>query len=840
MGQPQNPGDRTGAVPVTFIAATLICAAVAGWQLSRNAYRSSLADHPDEAAHFVSSLCVLDYLRTGLGTSPVKFAESYYAHYPKVAIGHWPPMFFFVQAAWYGITGESVSHAILLAGMIAALAAWTLFLRLRRLYGSLVASLAAVMFLWLPLVRAGELMVMADLLASLFSLLAVLAVCDACLTEQHRYWLLAGLWSALAVVTKESALTLMLIVPATVISVRGKSLRAAKGSKFAVVGTAATVSLLLLLYAGRRFFLIRSGSWISTSPSRQAMEVLTWFAAGASVVMFLLVAVAIASMAKADATRGNERRAHTVTALIWLIGALVSQVFIRDAFEPRYLLPAYVAATMLAAEGLFVLQGLLARNMKRPAIATLGVVSLTGLCVLTTPALKMHQRTGYGEVAAAVPHDSDGQVVLVSSDADGEGAMVAQLLLADPGRADVVLRGTKALATSNWMGRAYKLTVQSPESVMELLNSVPVHFVVLDMNGFIQEDTRPHHRLLEEAIRDNGAQFRLAGDLPLYFDGHRRDHAVQIYENLNARGRRAHTIHVNMRDSLRRDLDVELTPAIQRMPTPARRTATGAARSIAATSFSIAPHSDRVPARGGAGRIYITAPSASSWSLHDVPGWIHVDHSAGEGDGIVAYEVAENRTNRWRSATLAVADSAYAISQPRSAITYVPFAEDFADPLAAPEAPDWNSTVDPPSQWMLNDLSGQGASLQLTGDVADGTRLLVLDKPGRETESWKTRIMLSRIAIPRDKQYRVTIRLKAEISAPVWLTLQPGDSPAKGCGFSEELPVTTIWSSFEADYQPKGDCPETENRLLLEAGKITGRMWIANLRFTALPQPGVH
>ncbi len=832
----RNPGWSA------IIAAALICATVGSLQISRSAYRSSLADHPDEAAHFVSGLCVLDYLRTGLGTNPIKFAESYYAHYPKVAIGHWPPMFFLIQAVWYGLAGESVFNAILLAGLVAALTGWILFLRLNRLYGSVLAFLATVMFLSLPLVRASESMLMADMVATLFTLLAVLAVCDACICEQRRYWLLAGLWSALAVLTKESALLLLLVIPAAVTCLCGKALRSAK-RRVALVGSAITVSLLLLLYAARRLFLIPGGQWLSASPATQGMALFTSFAAGASPVLFLILAAAIVNVAKPEASRSNDRRVHTITALIWLTSALVSQVFIRNAFEPRYLLTAYVAATLLAAEGLFVIQGVLARNIKRPAIAAVGTVSLTGLCVFSTPPLMMHHRTGYEEIAAAVPRDAERQVVLVSADSPGEGAMVAQLLLQDAERAGVVLRGTKALSTSDWMGRDYKLLTQSAESVIELLNSVPVHFIVVDMNGFIQEDTRAHHRLLEEGIRNHPAQFQLIGDLPLYLDGHRRDHAVQIYENLKARGRRAQTIHINMASSLGRDLDVQLSPfqlppLITGRPKSVTRVTAGPTRIEAATSFSIAPQSDRVPARGGAGRIYVTAPPARSWSFHDVPDWIHINTGAGKGDGIIAYEVVENRTNHLRSARLVVADSVFAVTQPRSVITYVPFSEDFTEPIRAKVAldpPDWNATVDPPSQWVLSDQSGQGATMLATGEAADGTRSLMIDKPGRETEPWKTRVTLSHIEIPRKTQYRVAVRLKVERAAPVWLMLQPETPSNKGCGVSEALPVTTIWSGFEVTFRAEGNCLGTGNRLVLQTGKVVGRLWIANLQFTESP-----
>ena len=28
------------------------------------------------------------------------FAENYYLHYPEVAMGHWPPGFYLLQAVW--------------------------------------------------------------------------------------------------------------------------------------------------------------------------------------------------------------------------------------------------------------------------------------------------------------------------------------------------------------------------------------------------------------------------------------------------------------------------------------------------------------------------------------------------------------------------------------------------------------------------------------------------------------------------------------------------------------------------------------------------------------------
>jgi hypothetical protein len=70
-------------------------------QWRSGAYTADLASNEDEAAHAVSSLLVHDYLARPfrppakpMPAHPMRFAERYYAHYPKLAIGHWPPFLY--------------------------------------------------------------------------------------------------------------------------------------------------------------------------------------------------------------------------------------------------------------------------------------------------------------------------------------------------------------------------------------------------------------------------------------------------------------------------------------------------------------------------------------------------------------------------------------------------------------------------------------------------------------------------------------------------------------------------------------------------------------------------
>ena len=116
---------------VSIACSLAIFAGVILFQYHRQAYRTDLASHPDEAAHFVTGVAVLDYVTTAFGSNPVSFAETYYVHYPKFALGHWPPLFYGMQALWFAAFGAIPLNGILLIGAVTAITGIVLFLRLK-------------------------------------------------------------------------------------------------------------------------------------------------------------------------------------------------------------------------------------------------------------------------------------------------------------------------------------------------------------------------------------------------------------------------------------------------------------------------------------------------------------------------------------------------------------------------------------------------------------------------------------------------------------------------------------------------------------------------------------
>src|SRR5262249_27514784 len=104
-----------------------ILALTVGLQVMNGAYANEFGNYSDEPAHFVTGLMVHDYLRAGDWTSPVKFAERFYIHYPKVAIGHWGLTFYVVQALWEALFGASRASVLLLMATTTSLLAISVY-----------------------------------------------------------------------------------------------------------------------------------------------------------------------------------------------------------------------------------------------------------------------------------------------------------------------------------------------------------------------------------------------------------------------------------------------------------------------------------------------------------------------------------------------------------------------------------------------------------------------------------------------------------------------------------------------------------------------------------------
>ena len=200
-------------VRIILPQAMLFFSLIVALQWHSGAFRSGFGGHPDEAAHYVTGLMLREYLCTWPPTSPLKFAENYYLHYPKVAFGHWPPFFYMVQAIWTLLFSPSRVSILLLSALITTLLSLTIYLVTVGDFGPFPATTCGLLLIALPIIQRHSEMVMADTLLALMMLWATLSFSRFLDSEHWQDAACFGMFSALAILTKGDGLALVLVPP---------------------------------------------------------------------------------------------------------------------------------------------------------------------------------------------------------------------------------------------------------------------------------------------------------------------------------------------------------------------------------------------------------------------------------------------------------------------------------------------------------------------------------------------------------------------------------------------------------------------------------------------------
>lgn len=103
-------GARLALAALLLGCVTLVLAAATG------GLSSSLIE-ADEGAHYVNALFLGDWIRAGF-PPPVTFARTFYAHFPKLTIGHWPPGWYMLEAPLFAVLRPSPLAATCLSSTL--------------------------------------------------------------------------------------------------------------------------------------------------------------------------------------------------------------------------------------------------------------------------------------------------------------------------------------------------------------------------------------------------------------------------------------------------------------------------------------------------------------------------------------------------------------------------------------------------------------------------------------------------------------------------------------------------------------------------------------------------
>jgi 4-amino-4-deoxy-L-arabinose transferase-like glycosyltransferase len=491
------------------VAALAALGWLAAWAVQRSvgAYEAELSGYPDEPGHFISSLMIRQYALGGWRADhPVRFAEQYYLHYPKVAIGHWPPFLYILQSAWMLLFPASIPAVLWLQALFLGLLAALVAHKCAGECGWLSAAAFALMMLLLPESQRLGSQVMSEPLLALETMLVVITL-TRFFASRRWIWLAAyGLVVVCAVYTKGSGLALLPVAGAVALLKRDWA--ALRNWRFWAVH-ALTVALYapwhlltwrmvsngMVTHPDGAFFL-----WPQLIGFLQTLPLM----AGWPMVIAAVLGAALSLI---------YRRRETC----WLIAAITFlMVFSFHCVSPsgvelRRLYMGLPLIVLLAAVGV---SEVLARwGQGRWAGLAAAALAALSLFQVWTPVRKIE--SGGRAVACWMHAEFQGQrqAVLLASHYQTEGVLIAEFGQLRPDPAYYVLRGSKILADSDWNGQDYRLRATNTRAVEELLDQVPVRFVALD--EYPGSPAPPHCRLVEQLMRERAGKWKPVREFPM-------------------------------------------------------------------------------------------------------------------------------------------------------------------------------------------------------------------------------------------------------------------------------------------------------------------------------------
>lgn len=462
----------------------MFVALCAGVQTYTGAYAGDLSRTGDEAAHFVNSAMIRDYVLHRLGTNPVRFALEYYAHLPRVSIGHWPPFFHAVQAGLFLVTGASLTAALgfqaLIAAAAAALTAAIVGPRAGGgMRGAVIGLTAGAAVLASPDLLGYVSAIMLDTFLSVLVLLTALAWAAYARTGRVFWSVAFALCASAAILTKGNAYGLGLLPPLYLV-LSGQYGLVANWRTWLSAGivVALTVPWYALTYKISSDGFVYSWGVEYTSRAAPAFTRAALSVLGPVALAGFVLGTAIF----ARRARRGEQDGVVLACASAAIGLFVFQLVAPADIASRYLIAAIPSAVAVAALGLSALLAGLAARGARPAWLTVAVVvaCLAGNAALTfrMPSPSQHPMNDAARDILARPDPAE--LVLVAAGPNGEGALIAAFAAFGPTRAHYVVRASKAFASSNFMGSVYQARFNIPEDVRGWIADHRVGWLVLD------------------------------------------------------------------------------------------------------------------------------------------------------------------------------------------------------------------------------------------------------------------------------------------------------------------------------------------------------------------------
>jgi len=452
-------------------------------QIWNGAYQLEKGQYSDDASHFMNGMVLRDYLQSAIGENPIRFAESYYMHYPKIAPLMWPPLFH-VGLGVFLLPGWAAGPASLVfVALLGAWLAWRLHRIVAAMAGGVAAWLAVILLLATPLVQEMAGVVMLDLALAAIALEAAywLAQYAGSGARKHAVWF--GAFAAAACLTKGNGIAVVLMPAVFIVMARRFDLLRRSGLYIAAAIVIAFAVPFLMISTRLDAAIGDFGPLTATllADRIRLFATILWTQMGPLV---LVPAAAVSAMALQRHAGSDKTHPPYPAVLLALTGGAI----LFHLFSPhqltltRYFTMAIAPVAGLAAIGIARMAERARQLEFTTAARTVAVAALVVVVPAGRPAATIKHPLGYREAVRSLTASQHlaAERVLIVSDEIGEGAFVTEMATLELAPAPTIIRGSKLLASDDWSGHHFQLRYASAAALLADLESLHIGYVVLD------------------------------------------------------------------------------------------------------------------------------------------------------------------------------------------------------------------------------------------------------------------------------------------------------------------------------------------------------------------------
>ncbi|MBN8734302.1 MAG: glycosyltransferase family 39 protein [Acidobacteria bacterium] len=489
---------RAAAVLLVF-AATLVLAVAL--QVNGGAYEAEFSETMDESAHYVTGLLVHDWIQAGMPRPVSRFYYQFTRHYSNAVIGHWPPGFYVLQAAWMLLFGVARDSMVLLMAVVQAVFVTATIWWWKRILPLPYALGCGLLLLTAPLAQVSSRSLMGEAPMALLVLAAAAAWCHYLRNGRAAASGAFGVVASMALLTKGTGIVLAPLPPLTALFT-GRARWLARGAFW--LPAAIVVVLCGFWYARVPGALHEEVAWLGGLlflPERVPESLA--FLTDQLTPLVAMAAVGGLALWLRDARRGEPLDPAWSVAAVMLACSILFRAVVA-VWEPRHMLMSLPWMLLFAAAA--VRRVATGEGAARRVVGGLCLITLLTLAVWNVARTPRKTRLGLREAAGVILESPElaGVDVLVISDLRGEGAATAEFAMRErrPGRR--VLPASSVLAQTSFLGDQYQAKFRDAGSLMQFIRKQGRLAVLLDT----PPHPFPHAALAREAISLHAGAWR--------------------------------------------------------------------------------------------------------------------------------------------------------------------------------------------------------------------------------------------------------------------------------------------------------------------------------------------